>query len=123
MAINILWSGGRLLGRSVGGLLDYTDPRTVHRVSDAVDRVCRDLAVQHHAIRVRQTGQRLIIELHLLFPYGTALGDAHRLATTLEERLADSLGADPEVITHLEALEGHGEVHRTGHHPAEDLDV
>jgi len=37
------------------------------------------------------TGYRQIIEVHLLFPHAMAVGEAHRLATLLEERLPQKL--------------------------------
>jgi len=52
----------------------------------------------------------------LLFPHATAVGEAHRLATLLEERLPVELGTRAEVITHLESLEDHEDVHSTEHY-------
>jgi divalent metal cation (Fe/Co/Zn/Cd) transporter len=51
--------------------------------------------------------------MHLLFPYETSLGEAHRQATLLERRLIEELRTPAEVITHLESLEDHAEVHRS----------
>jgi hypothetical protein len=45
-----------------------------------------------------------------------ALGHAHRLATQVEEHLASGLEAPAEVITHLESLEDHAEVHLVQHY-------
>lgn len=61
-------------------------------------------------------GYRELIEVHLLFPHSTAVGEAHRLATALEERLPLGLGKPAEVITHLESLEDHEDVHATEHY-------
>jgi len=44
------------------------------------------------------------------------VGDAHRLATALEERLPVEMGKPAEVITHLESLEDHERVHATEHY-------
>jgi cation diffusion facilitator family transporter len=116
VAANILWSGGRLMWQSMKGLLDYSDPRIGHEIRNRLDVICADLAVQYHGVRFRTTGYRQIIEVHLLFPHSTAVGDAHRLATTLEERLAMDLEVPAEVITHLESLEDHSEVHQVQHY-------
>ena len=67
-------------------------------------------------VRYRTTGYRQIIEVHLLFPHATPVGEAHRLATALEERLPEELGMPAEVITHLESLEDHERVHSTEHY-------
>ncbi len=116
VAANILWSGGRLAWRSAVGLLDYSDPQTGKQIREKLDTICDDLGVQYHGVRFRTTGYRQIIEVHLLFPHGAAVGEAHRLATALEERLPLELGKPAEVITHLESLEDHEEVHSQEHY-------
>lgn len=114
VAVNILWSGGRLVWQSAVGLLDYSDPETGRRIRERLDLICSELNIQYHGVRFRTTGYRQIIEVHLLFPRLTPVSEAHGLATILEERLPDDLGMPAEVITHLESLEDHGDVH---HHP------
>ena len=116
VAVNILWSGGRLVWRSAVGLLDYSDPETGRRIRERLDAICSELDVQYHGVRFRTTGYRQIIEVHLLFPRLTSVSDAHALATTIEERLPAELGMPAEIITHLEALEDHAEVHRREHY-------
>jgi cation diffusion facilitator family transporter len=116
VAVNILWSGGRLVWRSAVGLLDYSDPETGRRIRERLDAICAELDVQYHGVRFRTTGYRQIIEVHLLFPRLTSVSDAHALATTIEERLPAELGMPAEIITHLESLEDHAQVHRRQHY-------
>jgi cation diffusion facilitator family transporter len=116
VAANILWSGGHLVWRSAVGLLDYSDPKAGRKIRDKLDAICSELAIEYHGVRFRTTGYRQIIEVHLLFPHLTPVSEAHRLATILEERLPAELGTPAEVITHLECLEDHAEVHREEHY-------
>jgi cation diffusion facilitator family transporter len=116
VAANILWTGGRLLGRAMKGLLDYSDPKVGHLIRARLDALCEELGLQYHGVRFRATGYRQIIEVHLLFPDSMKLGDAHRLATVVEERLEKDLEMPAEVITHLESLEDHSEVHHVEHY-------
>ncbi len=116
VALNILWSGGNLIWRSVRGLMDYADPRLGREIRGQLDEICAALSLQYHGVRFRNTGHRIIVEIHLLFPFGTAVGDAHRQATVLEERLKEKLGTPSEVVTHLESLEDHGEIHHEPHY-------
>ncbi|MGD0616022.1 MAG: cation transporter dimerization domain-containing protein [Bryobacteraceae bacterium] len=116
VAVNILWSGGHLVWRSAIGLLDYSDPKAGRRIRDKLDSICAELAIEYHGVRFRTTGRRQIIEVHLLFPRLTTVSEAHRLATVLEERLSAEVGMPAEVITHLECLEDHAEVHREQHY-------
>jgi cation diffusion facilitator family transporter len=116
VAINILWSGGRLVWQSAVGLLDYSDPRTGRRIRERLDAICSELNIQYHGVRFRTTGYRQIIEVHLLFPRLTSVSEAHRMATVLEERLPLDLGFPAEVITHLECVEDHADVHHHEHY-------
>jgi cation diffusion facilitator family transporter len=111
VAINILWSGGHLIWQSVKGLMDYADPNIGDEITRHLDDICDDLRIRHHGLRFRHTGNRLLIEVHLLFPYEEPVGHAHSLATILEEKLVSLLSYPSEVITHLESLEDHEEVH------------
>jgi cation diffusion facilitator family transporter len=116
VAVNILWSGGRLVWQSAVGLLDYSDPRTGRKIRERLDAICAELNIQYHGVRFRTTGYRQIIEVHLLFPRLTSVSEAHGLATILEERLPLDLGVPAEVITHLECVEDHAAVHHQEHY-------
>jgi len=116
VAVNILWSGGHLVWRSAVGLLDYSDPKAGRKIRDRLDAICSELNIQYHGVRFRTTGYRQIIEVHLLFPRLTSVSEAHRLATIVEEHLPAELGMPAEVITHLESLEDHADVHREQHY-------
>jgi cation diffusion facilitator family transporter len=115
VALNILWSGGQLIRKSIGGLMDYADPQLGELLRKHLDELCGRERVQYHGLRFRDTGVRLIVEVHLLFPYDISLGAAHEVATRLEEELPARMQQDLELVTHLEALEDHGRVHSRGH--------
>ncbi|MGI9103362.1 MAG: cation diffusion facilitator family transporter [Terriglobales bacterium] len=116
VALNILWSGGHLVWRSARGLMDYSDPETGRVLRRKLDQVCGRLGLEYHGVRFRMTGYTLMIEVHLLFPYDISVGEAHILATQLEENLPRVLGMPAQVITHLEALEDHQVIHREEHY-------
>lgn len=116
VALNILWSGGRLLARCIGGLLDYADPDVGKRLRQALDQLSSELPVQYHGVRYHSTSYRLQVEVHLLYPYDMPIGEAHRIATTIEERLPEMIGEPAEVITHLESVEDHQHVHSASHY-------
>ncbi len=116
VALNILWSGGGLVWRSATGLLDYADPEVAKTLRLRLDELCRQFAIEYHGLRFRMTGQRLLIEVHLLFSHDVPVGEAHRIATRIEEDLPKCLDIPAEVLTHLESLEDHGAVHMAEHY-------
>lgn len=111
VALNILWSGGQLVWRSAQGLMDYSDPETGRLLRLLLDEITAELGVVYHELRFRDTGKRFRVDLHLLFPYNTSVGEAHRLATLIEQKIVHALGKPASVTTHLEAQEDHGPVH------------
>ena len=52
----------------------------------------------------------------MLFPQSTPIGEAHRIATLIEESVAGELERPGYVTTHLEAIEDHQDVHTPGMH-------
>jgi cation diffusion facilitator family transporter len=109
--LNILWTGVALIWRAAAGLMDIADPSTERSVAERVDCIAAELEVAWHDLQFRDTGRRLLVTVHLLFPQATPLGEAHRRATLFEQRLAAALRRPADVITHLEAAEDHADIH------------
>ncbi len=116
VALHILWSGGTLFFRAARGLLDYSDPKQGHALRTQLDAVCGELGIRYHGVRFRSTGYRTIVHVHLLFPYDMPVGEAHRLATQVEDTVAARLDFPAEISTHLESLEDHSAVHQRQHY-------
>ena len=116
VALNILWTGGNLIRRSIGGLMDEVDFATQARILAILREMCATVGVQFHGLRHRNAGNTIWVEVHLLFPEAMSLKSAHELATRIEEKIEGELGSRAEVITHLETLEDHDRVHAREHY-------
>jgi cation diffusion facilitator family transporter len=110
-ALNILWSGGHLIRRSVGGLMDEGD----RDLEKAIDAVLREETgrrnVSFHQLRYRTSGTTLWVELHLLFQPGILLEEAHRLASEIEAAVLQRLPVSLHIVTHLEPVDKHDTQH------------
>lgn len=115
VAGNIVFSGVGLIRQGVGGLMDVADPSVRERILETLERETRRHAIAFHFMRHRHLGDVHWIDVHLLFPGETLVREAHRVATAIERRLADELGAPAQVTTHLESIEDHDRVHPTPH--------
>lgn len=115
VALNILWSGGVLVRRSIGGLMDEVDPNLEKALRRTLDRKTSTLGIQYHGLRYRKAGNSIWVEFHLLFARGESLDNAHLIATQIEEELEKELPARTEVISHLETLEDHRAAHAHSH--------
>jgi cation diffusion facilitator family transporter len=114
-ALNILWSGGKLMRQSIGGLMDEVDPETGAHIKRLLDRMTAELEIQYHGLRYRNAGNTLWIEFHLLFAKGVPLELAHQTATRIEESIEKEFPIRTEVISHLETIEDHQQVHARSH--------
>jgi cation diffusion facilitator family transporter len=115
VALDILWMGSKLVRQSIGGLMDEVDPKTQAQIRQVLNEMTSEAGVGFHGLRHRNAGNTTWVEFHLLFPRDTSLESAHSLATKIEERIQQDSPSRTEVISHLETLEDHREVHRRGH--------
>lgn len=111
VALNIIYTGLRLLRSSVAGLMDEADPEFDRAARVALDRETAARGVEYHELRHRRAGPVTWMEVHLLFPDATPLQEAHRTATAIEQAVSNALGPDVRVTTHLEPREDHARVH------------
>lgn len=111
VALNILWTGIKLLYNSFHGLMDRSDPTLDSQIRKLLDETAKKFQIGCHNIRHRNAGNRLMIEVHLLFPNEFSISKAHEVATQVEQQLESAFEIPTEMITHLEPLEGHDEIH------------
>jgi cation diffusion facilitator family transporter len=111
VASNILWTGGKLIRQSVGGLMDEADPAIERLVRETLDRETAARDLKYHELRYRNSGTSVWVEVHLLFPTGVPLEEAHAAATAVEEALQDALPVAARVLTHIEPAAAHDVAH------------
>jgi cation diffusion facilitator family transporter len=104
VAANIVWTGWKLVYRSMSGLMDGAlSPEDHGRVIEILDRY-RTEGIDYHALRTRESGARRFVELHLLVPGVWSVRRGHDLAECVESDIRNAL-ARATVITHVEPLE------------------
>jgi cation diffusion facilitator family transporter len=74
-------------------------------VLDRVMVIARNRALAVHHVTVQEIRDRLSISLDLEVDGKLSLAEAHEIADQLEQAIAEQLGADVEVETHIEPLE------------------
>ena len=111
VAVNILWSGTKLVRQSVGGLMDEGDPEVGRKLRSIFSEATRANGLRYHELRHRCSGNTLWVEVHLLFPQGTLIEDAHWKATEIESAVKDGVDMPVVITTHLEPEGSHDEAH------------
>jgi cation diffusion facilitator family transporter len=103
VAANIVWSGYKLMQRSIDGLLDRALPADQMRKLDATLERYRARGIDFHALRTRQAGARSFVTLHVLVPADWTVAQGHSLAHEVERDIRAAL-PDAAVLTHVEPL-------------------
>lgn len=104
VAGNILWTGAKLMRRSVTGLLDPAIPEEERTEITRIFReYSRRYGVSFHALRTRHAGARRFVSFHLLVPDAWTVEHAHRLAEEIESRIR-SLVPNASTFSHIEPV-------------------
>lgn len=104
VALNILWTGFRLMRESALGLLDTALPAAdLTKVTTILDSFA-DQQVSYHSLRTRQAGRRSFLSVHILAPGAWTIQRGHNLLETIEQQLHQALPL-LTVFTHLEPQE------------------
>jgi cation diffusion facilitator family transporter len=114
MATNILLTGLKLIRSGFSGLMDASDPETQTKILAVLDREAASHSITYHNLRHRNMGDSYWIDVHLVFPPGVLLSDAHRAATAIESCLETTIEPSAHVTTHLESALDHDVLHRGG---------
>ncbi|MBR0683413.1 cation transporter [Roseomonas eburnea] len=90
-AANILFSGGRLLRESVGGLMDEAvPPPTLERIRRIVASEAEG-AIEAHDLRSRHAGRFTFLEFHLVVPGAMTVRESHDICDRIEAGLKAEL--------------------------------
>lgn len=104
VAAHIIWTGTRIVRRSILGLMDTALSIEERRLVADVLKRYQPQPVQFHALRTRQAGARRFVSLHVVVPGDWTVHRGHQL---LEQVEADIRAVLPNttVFTHLESLD------------------
>jgi len=104
VAINIVWTGVKLIQESSSALLDASIPlperQMINEILSAYDRQ----QVQFHAIRTRMAGMRRFVSFHVLVSGTWTVQQGHDLCEEIESKICQAI-PNMNVFTHLEPLE------------------
>jgi cation diffusion facilitator family transporter len=104
VAANIVWTGSRIVWRSVSGLMDPALPPADLAVIRAVLAGYEKDDLQFHALLTRQAGARKFVSMHVLVPGAWTVQHGHELLEQIEADIRRAL-PNSSVFTHLESLD------------------
>lgn len=101
VAVNILWSGWKVMAVSLGGLMDKAVPEDLLRDIRATISDNADGAIEAHDLRTRHAGSMTFIDFHLVVDGETPVAEAHAICDRIEAALKRRLD-DAQITIHVE---------------------
>ena len=104
VALNILWSGWRMVRESVDGLMDRAAPQEMVSQIRTLISQHGEGALEAHDVRTRSAGQATFIDFHLVVPGVMTVEDSHAICDRLESALESTISG-AVVTIHVEPAE------------------
>lgn len=105
VAVNIVWTGTRLVHESGLGLMDTALPVVEQQtISQVLEDYHSKHGIEFHALRTRQAGSRRFVSFHVLVPGTWTVQRGHDACEEVELALRRVL-PDTTIFTHLEPRE------------------
>jgi cation diffusion facilitator family transporter len=102
VALNLMWTGIRLVRHAAGGLLDEEDPGLLGRLLEALGRHVGRGIIRVHHLRAIRAGRFHHVDAHLVVPEFWSVERAHEVAEDLAARIIKELGVEGELAFHTD---------------------
>jgi cation diffusion facilitator family transporter len=87
VAVNILFTGYRLIRESIGGLMNETDPELLNRIVAEIRKLKQIYWIDLHELRFWRSGDIIYLDFHLILPYYFTIKQSHTEEKDIEEKL------------------------------------
>lgn len=98
----ILFSGYKIIRKSVGRLMDEADPQLLARITRILATERRDSWIIPHRLRAWRSGATVRIDFHLIMPMYWTLEQTHEQEHALHDAIIAGLEEPCEIIVHTE---------------------
>jgi cation diffusion facilitator family transporter len=91
VALNILFTGYKLIRESIGGLMHETDKETLNLIVDKLGSIKKSYWIDAHHLRFWKSGDRVYVDFHLILPFYFSVKESHMEEEFIEKHLLDIL--------------------------------
>ncbi len=105
LGIYILYSGYRLLRKSIGGLMDESDVELVEEIVTILEKNRKPAWIDVHNFRVQRYGQELHIDCHVTMPNYYLLQQVHDEVNAIDGIINAGQDSDTELFIHVDPCE------------------
>ncbi len=87
VALNILFTGFKLIRVSIGGLMVETDNQLLIRISDKIISLKKEYWIDLHELRFWKSGEQVFLDFHLILPYYFTIKQSHTEESQIKSEL------------------------------------
>jgi cation diffusion facilitator family transporter len=87
VALNIIFTGYKLIRESVGGLMLETNPGVLKNISDKLVSIKKDYWIDLHELRYWQSGDKTFLDFHLILPYYFNIEQSHKEEKYIDDEI------------------------------------
>lgn len=87
VAINILFTGYKLIRESIGGLMNETDREMLKTISNLLTENKKEYWIDIHHLRFWKSGEIIYVDFHLILPYYFTIKQSHLEEEYIEDIL------------------------------------
>ncbi|MEH6308109.1 cation diffusion facilitator family transporter [Olivibacter sp. CPCC 100613] len=98
----ILYSGYKLLRKSIGGLMDESDFELINQVVQVLEENRKDSWIDVHNLRVQRYGHELHIDCHMTLPNYYDLIKVHEEVSQVDTLINKKVHTDTELFIHAD---------------------
>lgn len=102
VGVNILVTGVKLVRQAIAGLMDTSDPDLLAEISHLLARHRKDIWIDIHRLRARRSGNRILLDFHLILPRDLTLTESHQEVKELEKILAAHFHGQADILIHVD---------------------
>lgn len=102
MAVWIAFNGLKLLRVSFDNLMDRVDQDLLIKVVAAMDSVKLAEMIHPHRLRLRELGERLIVDFHVIMPWYLTVEEVHEIEVEFARRLEAKMKRSIDLMMHTD---------------------
>ncbi len=102
VALNLMWTGVRLVRHAAGGLLDEEDTPLLNRLLEELRGHVGQGVIRVHHLRAIRSGRFHHVDAHLVVPEFWSVDQAHELAEDLARQVIKEVGVEGELVFHTD---------------------
>jgi divalent metal cation (Fe/Co/Zn/Cd) transporter len=87
VAVNILYTGYKLVRESIGGLMNETDKESLDKMVNKFVEIKKKYWIDLHHLRFWKSAEKIFVDFHLTLPYYFDIKESH----LEEEKIVDEL--------------------------------